>query len=155
MHFMAWKDPDLMFCAFMTSLKVPSPFLATSRYFLMVELTYLPSKEGADSAAFPRFLYLYLSLLTLLYDTLNGCGSVCFSLAPEILLKEEGPSLSIYTTYLSTVSTSPRSLVKDTNAIPFLRGSCSKYLLDCSWAHRSLPPQRRKKKTSVNENILK
>ncbi len=51
MHFMAWKVPDLMFCAFMTSLKVPSPFLATSRYFLMVELAYSPSKVEEDSVS--------------------------------------------------------------------------------------------------------
>ena len=40
-----------MFCAFMTSLKVPSPFLATSRYFLMVELACSPSKVEEDSVS--------------------------------------------------------------------------------------------------------
>jgi hypothetical protein len=35
MHLIAWYLPSLMFCALSTSLKVPSPFLATSRYFLI------------------------------------------------------------------------------------------------------------------------
>lgn len=35
MHLMAWYLPSFTFCALSTSEKVPSPFLATSRYFLM------------------------------------------------------------------------------------------------------------------------
>lgn len=31
-HLMAWYLPSLTFCALSTSLKVPSPFLATSLY---------------------------------------------------------------------------------------------------------------------------
>lgn len=34
-HFIAWNVPVLVFWALMTSLNVPSPFFAMSRYFLM------------------------------------------------------------------------------------------------------------------------
>ena len=56
-HLMAWKLPVMMFCALITSLNVPSPFLAIIRYFLMTSAAaYAPSLERAprekDEATF-------------------------------------------------------------------------------------------------------